>query len=62
MAQKYPTEFPFDEIVEAVQAHYNPKPVITVQWYKFNRRTHREGERIANFVEELRQLATDCKS
>ena len=41
--------------------HYNPKPVVTVQRYKFNSRSRKEGETVATFVAELRRLAIHCE-
>ena len=61
VAPRSPKDLSFDEIVETVRDHYNPKPVVTVQRYKFNSRTRREGEMVATFVAELRHLAIHCE-
>ena len=52
-----PTEKSFDEIVQLMSDHYNPKPTATVQRCLFNARSRKPGESVAKFVAELKELA-----
>ena len=61
VAPRTPTELDFDEIVTVMQQHFNPKPVVTVERFKFNSRFRRTGESVATFVAELRHLALHCE-
>ena len=60
VAPESPTELEYDAIVKLVQEYYNPKPVVTVQRYKFNSSSRESGETVAMFVAELRRLAIYC--
>ena len=55
-----PSETAYSVICERVKHHFNPKPTVTVQRYKFNTRTQEQGEDIATFVSKLRELAEHC--
>ena len=55
-----PTEKSFDEIVQLMSDHYNPKPTATVQRCLFNARSRKPGESVAKFVAELKELAEYC--
>ena len=59
-APKSPAEVAYDDIVSLVKQHYNPKPVVTVQRFKFNSRSRQKDESVATFVAELRHLAIHC--
>ena len=41
--------------------HYDPKPSVTMQRYKFNTRTRTVGESITTYVAALRELAQHCE-
>ena len=47
-------------ILEHLRRYYSSKPSIIVQQYKFNTRYRQQGESIAKFVAELRQMAQFC--
>lgn len=55
-----PGEKSYAELVKTLRDHFNPKPSEIVQRFKFNTRTRRQGESIADYVAALRKLATDC--
>ena len=55
-----PSETAYSVICERVKHHFNPKPTVTVQRYKFNTRDQAQGEDIATFVSKLRELAEHC--
>ena len=43
----------FEELVEIVSAHYDPKPSFIVQCFKFYNRIRAPGESIAAFIASL---------
>ena len=61
VAPAKPTDISYDDIVSLVQKHFNPKPVVTIQRFKFNSRSRQEGESVATFVAALRHLAIHCE-
>ena len=52
---------PYEDLVKIVKNHYDPKPSVTMQRYKFNTRTRTVGESIATYVAALRELAQHCE-
>ena len=52
---------PYDDFVEIVKKHYDPKPSVTIQRYKFNTRARTTGESVATYVAALRELAQHCE-
>ena len=54
------TDKSFNDIVELVCDHCTPKPSAIIQWFRFRSRSQKEGELIAEFVAELRQLSKHC--
>ena len=61
VAPAKPTDVSYDDIISQVQEHFNPKPVVTVQRFKFNSRSRQADESVATFVAELRHLAIHCE-
>ncbi len=55
-----PSDKTFEEIVELVQNHENPKPSAIVQRFKFNTRFRKLSESIASYVAELRNISEHC--
>lgn len=53
VAPSKPTDISYNDIVTRVQEHFNPKPVVTVQHFKFNSRTRNPDESVAMFVAAL---------
>ena len=51
---------PFKDLVALVQNHYEPKPSVIVQRYKFNTRSRKQGESVAAYIAALRELAEHC--
>ena len=54
---KKPTELKFQNIVDLVTKHHDPKPSAIVQRYRFNTRNRQAGESISTYVAELRHLS-----
>ena len=61
LAPNLPSTKSFDQIVEAAGKHFNPKPSSIVQRFRFNSRARKEGESVAEFVAQLRQLSEHCQ-
>ena len=47
--------------MDVLKKHYEPKPLIIAERYTFNQRNQRSGESVAEYVAELRRLASTCK-
>ena len=51
----------FKELVIALKSHFKPKPLIIAEQFKFHQRGQAPGETVAEYVAELRRLATHCE-
>ena len=60
VAPRKPGEVTYSRSVESMSEFYNPKPLVTVQRYRFYSRFKKPDESISTFVAELRNLARDC--
>ena len=60
-APETPQNKSYDSLVLALKTHYQPKRLIIAERYMFNQRSQHPGESIADYVAELRRLATTCK-
>ena len=61
LAPAKPTDKSFQELVQLVKDHHEPKPSVIVQRYHFNSRVRKQGETVAVYVAELRQLTQYCE-
>ena len=52
---------PYEELVKIVKNHYDPKPSVIMQRYKFNTRMRAASESITAYVAALRELAQHRK-
>ena len=50
----------YEELVDALKEHYNPRPSEIVQRFKFNTRFQQPEESISTYVSLLRSLAEFC--
>ena len=50
----------YEELVQLLQKHYDPKPLPIVQRLYFNTRTRTSGELMADYVAALRGLVLHC--
>ena len=61
-APESPASKPFDTIVQKLRSHFDPKPVnILTYRYTFYRRNQGPNESVAEYVAELRRLASLCE-
>ena len=61
VAPEKPTERTFEQLVELVRRHHNPKPSVIMQRFKFNTCSRQQGQSVATFVAELRHLTEHCE-
>ena len=61
LAPTLPKEKTLDEIVDTLKQHYEPKPVVIAERFRFHRRQQAAGETVKDYVAELRRLATHCE-
>ena len=60
MSPDLPKDKSLDQIIEALEKHYEPKRVVIAQRFHFHRRNQLPNESIADYVAELRRLSTHC--
>ena len=56
-----PKDKTFDELVEALKGHFEPKPLVIAEHFHFHKRNQAAGESVAQFIAELRRLARHCE-
>ena len=56
-----PQDKSFDQLVEALRRHFEPKPAVIAEHFHFHRRNQHVGESIADYMAELRRLSTHCQ-
>ena len=61
VAPEKPTARTFDQLVELVQRHHNPRPSVIMQRFRFNSCRRKQGQSMAMFVAELRHLIEHCE-
>ena len=61
LAPVKPSTKSFKDLQEVLQRHFEPKPVVIAERFRFHQRNQTSGESIADYVAELRRLATHCK-
>ena len=55
-----PNDKSYAELVEALTKHFKPTPSEIVQRFRFNTRSRKPGETVAQYVSELRALEEYC--
>ena len=60
VAPAQPSGKSYDELVRVMNEHQNPKPSVTMERYKFNKRDRQPGESIPFDVTELKRLSEHC--
>ena len=61
LAPDKPQEKSVAVLFETLKKHYEPKPVIIAERFRFHRRDQSSGESIVEYLAELRRLATHCQ-
>ena len=60
LAPDKPAETEYGTLRGKLQQHYSPKPSEIMQRFKFNSRTRKAGESVAEYLSQLRALAEYC--
>ena len=60
ISPELPVSETYNEIVDLVQTHYQPKPSVMIERLKFNSRIRQTGESVSTFMTELRQSSKHC--
>ena len=55
-----PTDKSYKELVDLIEAHVNPKPLVIVERFKFYRRDQKESESISDYVAAIKKAAKNC--
>ena len=60
VAPASPKDKTYTELMDALSAHFSPKPLVIAERYRFHKRHQLPGESIATYVAELRRFARHC--
>ncbi|KAM9727084.1 uncharacterized protein ACNS7B_017795 isoform 3-T5 [Menidia menidia] len=55
-----PKDKTFGEIVDILKEHYEPKPILVAERFRFNRCNQKTSQTVAQYVAELKQQAANC--
>ena len=61
LAPTLPKDKPLDEVIAVLKKHFDPKPAVIAERFKFHKRDQLPGESLADYIAELRRLATHCE-
>ena len=61
LAPDKPQDKSVPDLFGTLKKHYEPKPVIIAERFRFHRQDQASGESIAEYLAELRRLATHCQ-
>ena len=61
IAPEKPSSKALNELVMILKKHFNPKPILIAQRYKFYERCQKEDESLAEYMAALRKLTEHCK-
>ena len=56
-----PGELTYEDVVDKLEAHFKPKPIIIAERFRFYKRNQESGEKVADYLAELRRLAATCE-
>ena len=61
VAPDSPQSRTLDNLTKVLKTHYDPKPIVIAERYHFHIRTQASNEGIAEYIAELRRLASSCE-
>ena len=61
VAPQKPNELEYSALVKKIQEYFVPKLSIIIERFKFNTRVRQQGESVATYVAQLRQLTQYCE-
>ncbi|KAK9513169.1 hypothetical protein VZT92_026728 [Zoarces viviparus] len=56
-----PKDKTFDKIVAVLKEHYEPKPLLVAERFRFNRCNQKANQPVTQYVAELKQCASNCE-
>ena len=56
-----PGDKSYEDIVKVLKEHFEPKPSVITERFHFHRRMQVPGKSVADYVAELKRLATHCE-
>ena len=60
LAPESPSSKSVGELLDALQSHLQPEPVVIAERYKFYQRSQNSDESVVAFIAELKRLAATC--
>ena len=60
LAPESPREKSLDALFETLKGHFDPKPIVVAERFRFYQRSQRTDESIADFIADLRCLSISC--
>ncbi|KAL1476945.1 hypothetical protein MTO96_036127 [Rhipicephalus appendiculatus] len=60
LAPKKPCDEPYDAIITLLTQHLSPAPSETYETFRFQTRVQNAGEKVSEYLAELRQIADNC--
>ena len=61
VAPAKPSELKFEEVLEHLNKHYDPKPLVIAERFKFHKRNQQADESIDEFCAALQKHASTCQ-
>ena len=61
IAPTKPEEKSYQELIDVVKDHLQPKPLVVAERYKFHQRSQREEESVSQFMAAIRKLSEHCE-
>ena len=60
VAPKKPAEYKFKELVDVLQRHFEPAPLMIAERFHFHKRDQHKGEGVADYAAVLKQYTERC--
>ncbi|XP_048123490.1 uncharacterized protein LOC125310268 [Alosa alosa] len=60
LAPDKPSSKTYKDLVDTLDGHFSPKPIVIAERFKFHKRNQEEGETIAQYVAVLKKLSEHC--
>lgn len=61
LAPTFPRDKSFDELIQILKQHYDPKPLVIGERFHFYKRSQKPNETVAEFLADLRKLSIRCE-
>ena len=61
IAPTKPEEKSYQELIDVIKDHLQPKPLVVAERYKFHQRSQREEESVSQFMAAVRKLSEHCE-